>query len=73
MEPARAAALGGPGESLKSIADRAAREAERQAISDTLRVTGGNKSQAARLLKTDYKTLHVKMRNLGVRARDFMV
>jgi DNA-binding NtrC family response regulator len=57
--------------SLKEVADRAAREAERQAISETLRSTRGNKSEAARLLNTDYKTLHVKMKFLGIRARDF--
>ena len=57
--------------SLKQIADDAAAAAERLAICDALRFTRGNKSQAARALKTDYKTLHVKMKRLGVRARDF--
>jgi DNA-binding NtrC family response regulator len=60
-----------PGQSLKDAAGQAAREAERQAISDALRVTHGNKSEAARTLKTDFKTLHVKMKGLGIRARDF--
>ncbi|MEO6953883.1 MAG: sigma-54 dependent transcriptional regulator [Polyangia bacterium] len=60
------------GRSLKDIADEAAREAERHAICESLRATGGNKSQAARALQTDYKTLHVKMKRLGVRAIDFM-
>jgi DNA-binding NtrC family response regulator len=76
-------ALGAPGapppaahvsladQSLKGAADQAARGAERQIICDTLRVTGGNKSEAARALKTDYKTLHVKMKQLGIRAADF--
>ena len=27
--------------------------------------------QAARALKTDYKTLHLKMKSLGLKARDF--
>ena len=57
---------------LKQISDRAARDAERQAITDTLRSTSGNKSRAARLLRTDYKTLHLKIRHLGIRAHDFM-
>jgi len=57
--------------SLKDIAELAARSAERKAICDTLRVTHGNKSRAARSLKTDYKTLHLKMKALGIRARDF--
>ncbi|MEO8554725.1 MAG: helix-turn-helix domain-containing protein, partial [Kofleriaceae bacterium] len=57
--------------SLKQIAEVAAREAERIAITETLRKTQGNKSQAARILQTDYKTLHVKIKALGIRARDF--
>ena len=57
--------------SLKEIAETAAREAERAAITETLRATQGNKSQAARILQTDYKTLHVKIKALGIRARDF--
>jgi DNA-binding NtrC family response regulator len=68
IEPAAARQ---PEDSLKDIANRAARDAERRAISDTLRHTGGNKSRAARLLQTDYKTLHVKMKHLGLLARDF--
>jgi DNA-binding NtrC family response regulator len=58
--------------SLKDVASAAAREAERQLICDTLRETRGNKSQAARALQTDYKTLHVKMKALAIRARDFI-
>jgi DNA-binding NtrC family response regulator len=59
------------GRSLREVADSAAREAERRVICETLRVTRGNKAQAARLLATDYKTLHVKIKNLGIRPRDF--
>ena len=59
------------GRSLKEIADHAARLAERQAISEALRAARGNKSRAARALKTDYKTLHVKMRDLGIEAAEF--
>ena len=66
--PVRHAAAG---RSLKAIAEEAALAAERQAICETLRSTRGNKSQAARALSVDYKTLHVKMRKLGIRARDF--
>lgn len=57
--------------SLKEIADAAARDAERLAITETLRATQGNKSEAARILRTDYKTLHVKIKALGIRAKDF--
>jgi two-component system nitrogen regulation response regulator GlnG len=65
------APAGPAGMSLKEAADAAAREAERQLICETLRETRGNKSVAARALRTDYKTLHVKLKNLGIRARDF--
>ncbi|HEY2732215.1 MAG TPA: sigma-54 dependent transcriptional regulator [Polyangia bacterium] len=69
--PASARAAGAAGASLKEVADRAAREAERDAIAEALRVTRGNKSQAARALRTDFKTLHLKMKSLGLKARDF--
>ena len=59
------------GRPLKAIAAEAVKHAERQAIGETLRATRGNKSQAARRLQTDYKTLHLKMKRLGLRARDF--
>src|SRR5262249_1529707 len=49
------------GASLKDIAEAAADAAEKQAILETLRITKGNKSQAARQLKVDFKTLHAKM------------
>jgi DNA-binding NtrC family response regulator len=71
----RGSAPGAPppaGQSLREIASGAALAAERQAISDALRAMGGNKSQTAKALRTDYKTLHVKMKHLGLRARDFM-
>jgi DNA-binding NtrC family response regulator len=54
------------GKSLKEVADTAARDAERQFIIETLQATHGNKSEAARTLKTDYKTLHTKIKNLGI-------
>ena len=50
------------GASLKEIADAAAADAEQQAICRVLHDTKGNKSQAARVLRTDYKTLHLKMK-----------
>src|SRR5438132_6620340 len=42
--------------SLREIAEAAAADAEQQAIRRVLQVTSGNKSEAARLLRTDYKT-----------------
>ena len=56
---------------MKETADAAARDAERELICDALRETRGNKTQCARLLRTDFKTLHLKMKALGIRARDF--
>src|SRR5712664_1837234 len=50
------------GSSLREIAEGAAAYAEQQAICRALQVTSGNKSEAARLLRTAYTTLHVKMK-----------
>ena len=57
--------------SLKEMADRVAAEAERQAIRLALHATRGNKSEAARLLRTDYKTLHLKMKHYDIDAGKF--
>ena len=57
--------------SLKELANRAAAEAERQAIRLALHATRGNKSEAARLLRVDYKTLHLKMKRYAIEAADF--
>jgi two-component system nitrogen regulation response regulator GlnG len=56
---------------LKEFANRAAAEAERQAIRLALHATRGNKSEAARLLRVDYKTLHLKMKRYAIEAADF--
>ena len=56
--------------SLRQIVDAAVAEAEGEAIRRALTVTHGNKSQAARLLQTNYTTLHAKMRRYGIPARD---
>ena len=56
---------------MKEIAGRAAAEAERQAIRLALQATRGNKSEAARLLRVDYKTLHLKMKGYGIEAAAF--
>jgi DNA-binding NtrC family response regulator len=57
--------------SLRQIAEAAAAHAEQQAIRRVLQDTKGNKSEAARLLRTDYKTLHVKMKQYGIPAGRF--
>src|SRR5258705_6057092 len=59
------------GSSLREIAGEAAAYAEQQAIRRALQVTNGNKSEAARLLRTDYKTLHLKMKQYGIPAAQF--
>ncbi|HJU75527.1 MAG TPA: sigma-54 dependent transcriptional regulator [Gemmatimonadaceae bacterium] len=59
------------GSSLKEVAEAAAADAEQQAIRRVLQVTKGNKSEAARLLRTDYKTLHLKMKQYGIPAAQF--
>ncbi len=46
-------------------------DAEGHAIRLALQATGGNKSEAARLLRTDYKTLHLKMKEYRINAARF--
>jgi DNA-binding NtrC family response regulator len=36
-----------------------------------LKEAGGNKSEAARRLRTDYNTLYLKMQLLGIKGSDF--
>jgi len=58
-------------QSLRDAVRAATRDVERRVISDALRQAGGNQAQAARILQTDYKTLYVKLKRLGLRSRDF--
>jgi len=39
---------------------------EREIIGQVLKHTGGNKAKAARILKIDYKTMHTKVKYLGI-------
>jgi DNA-binding NtrC family response regulator len=68
-------ALGGQplpdGSSLRDVAEAAAAYAEQQAIRQALQATEGNKSEAARRLRTDYKTLHLKMKQYDISAAQF--
>jgi DNA-binding NtrC family response regulator len=57
--------------SLREIVDGAVAHAEGEAIRRALSATVGNKSQAARLLRTNYTTLHAKMKRYGISAREF--
>lgn len=52
--------------SLKQIVSRNNLAVEREVLTKVLRYTGGNKARAARLLKIDYKTIHTKIRKLGI-------
>jgi DNA-binding NtrC family response regulator len=57
--------------SLKELAQAATVDAEGRAIRRALQAARGNKSEAARLLRVDYKTLHLKMKQYGISARLF--
>ena len=59
------------GSSLKEVGEAAAADAERQAIRRVIQQTSGNKTEMARLLRTDYKTLHIKMKHYGIVAASF--
>lgn len=59
------------GFSLRQIVDSAVTRAEAEAIRRALGSTLGNKSHAARLLRTNYTTLHAKMKRYGISAREF--
>jgi DNA-binding NtrC family response regulator len=52
--------------SLKEIVHDNILALERDVITKVLRYTGGNKAKAARLLKIDYKTIHTKIKQLGI-------
>lgn len=52
--------------SLKEIVQQNSMALERDVIARVLRFTGGNKAKAARLLQVDYKTMHTKVKNLGI-------
>ena len=52
------------GRSLKQIGQQAMWAAERAAITEALAQANGNKAAAARLLRTDYKTLYLKLRRM---------
>ncbi|MDP8237750.1 MAG: sigma-54 dependent transcriptional regulator [Candidatus Hatepunaea meridiana] len=39
---------------------------ERRILAQALKYTGGNKAKAARLLQIDYKTIHTKVKQLGI-------
>lgn len=54
------------GSSLKEIIRRNTLGIEREVLIKALKYTGGNKAKAARLLQIDYKTIHTKVKQLGI-------
>lgn len=58
------------GEPLKEIVRSCVSIVEKQVIGQVLKKTGGNKAKAARLLQVDYKTLHTKVKTLGLAGQD---
>jgi len=52
--------------SLKEIVQRKTAAIEREILARVLRETGGNKAAAARLLRIDYKTIHLKIKEYGI-------
>jgi two-component system nitrogen regulation response regulator GlnG len=68
--PAEYFATPGPGRSdlsLREIVRGSTVHVERTAIVHALHKTGGNKAKASRLLQVDYKTLHTKVKEYGIR------
>jgi two-component system nitrogen regulation response regulator GlnG len=52
--------------SLKEIVHQSTICIEREVLKKALRFAGGNKAKAARMLKIDYKTMHYKVKQLGI-------
>jgi DNA-binding NtrC family response regulator len=61
---------GSPSGSLKDIVRAETSRVERELIVKALEETGGNVTQAARLLKISRKSLQMKMKELGLRDRE---
>ena len=54
------------GISLKEIVRHNTLAVEREVLTQVLNYTGGNKAKAARMLSIDYKTIHTKLKILGI-------
>jgi two-component system nitrogen regulation response regulator GlnG len=52
---------------LRAIVRNNTMRVERDAIARTLERVGGNKAKAARLLHVDYKTIHTKVKEYGIK------
>lgn len=51
---------------LKTIVRERMAAVEREVLNQILQSTGGNKAEAARILEIDYKTIHTKIKKLGI-------
>ncbi len=59
-----------PGMPLKETVQRVVVQVEREILNRVLKQTQGNKAQAARLLRIDYKTIHKKVREYSIPCAD---
>jgi DNA-binding NtrC family response regulator len=57
--------------SLRELVEQAVADAEARAIRRALVSAKGNKSLAARILQTNYNTLHAKMKRFEISAQEF--
>jgi two-component system nitrogen regulation response regulator GlnG len=55
---------------LKEILRHNVIAVEREVLLQALKHTGGNKAKAARLLQIDYKTIHTKVKQLGISIKE---
>jgi two-component system nitrogen regulation response regulator GlnG len=55
---------------LKEILRHNVIAVEREVLIQALKHTGGNKAKAARLLQIDYKTIHTKVKQLGISIKE---
>ena len=65
-EPAAEPGSTAPHPSFKQIIQRTVAQVEKQVITEALIRTKGNKAEAARMLKVDYKTMHVKVKKYEI-------
>jgi two-component system nitrogen regulation response regulator GlnG len=54
--------------SLGEIVRMSVLTVEKEVLTEVLKITGGNKARAARLLQVDYKTVHTKVKKFGIQA-----
>ena len=52
--------------SLSEIVRQSVLAVEKEVLTEVLKLTGGNKARAARLLQVDYKTMHTKAKKFGI-------